>query len=343
MLDAVDALVPAEVALLDFSWGMQRTKLAGALVNSGLADAIGEHARDPVDLARELELDADVTVRIVEAAVGARLMRLDRRGRVSLTAMGAPLRKDHPRSLASWMAYQAAPARSLATDHLVAQLRDGPEPSGQRRAFDQSLWEYFGEHAEEGAEFGRAMRELTALDLTPLVRAYPWPPGGVICDIGGGIGTLLAAVLRRHPGARGVLLEDPAVLAEAEAFLGSRGVGDRVECRAGDLFGDLQAEADVYVMKWILHDWSDDACRGMLARVRATMPTGTKLVAIDQDGERGRPNAATSMTDLHMLAITEGGRERSPGEVHALMQDVGLRPGRVRHSGIQMLVEGVAR
>jgi hypothetical protein len=48
------------------------------------------------------------------------------------------------------------------------------------------------------------------------------------------------------------------------------------------------------------------------------------------------------MVDLHMLVVCEGGRERSPEEVHGLMRDVGLRPGRVKHSGVQMLVEGVA-
>ena len=342
VLDLADALVPAEAALLDVSWGMQRTKLAGALVSSGLADAFGGEVRDPGEVARELGLDPGVTVRLVEAAAAARLMRMRADGRARLTRIGAPLRSDHPHSVASWTVYQARPARARASEQLEAQLREGPEPSGQRRAFGASIWEYFGEHGEEGAEFGRAMRELTALDLKPLVRAYPWPRRGVICDVAGGIGTLLAAILERRRGARGVLLEEPEVLEEAEGFLRSRGVADRVERRPGDLFGELEARADVYVMKWILHDWSDDACRDMLRRLRATMPSGSRLVAIDQHREPGRPNAVTGMTDLHMLIVCEGGRERSPDEVHDLMRDAGLKPGRVRHAGVQMLVEGVA-
>lgn len=342
LLNMADALVPEEAALLDVAWGMQRTKLAGALVTSGLADALGEGSRRPDELARELGLDADVTRRIVDGAVAARLMRLDRDGRASLTRLGGPLRRDHPYSVASWMAYQAAPARSDATSHFATQLREGAEPSGHRRSFDKSIWEWFGEHPEAGAEFGHAMRELTAIDLGALARAYPWPRRGTICDVAGGIGTLLAAILDRRPRARGVLLEDGAVLDEAEGFLRERGVADRVERRRGDLFGELDATADVYVMKWILHDWSDDACRGILARVRATMPSGSKLVAIDQRREPGRPSPISAMTDLHMMCVCEGGRERTPGEVHGLMSDAGLRPGRVKHSGVQMLVEGVA-
>ena len=187
------------------------------------------------------------------------------------------------------------------------------------------------------------MRELTAIDVGALARGYPWPRDGVVCDIAGGIGTLLAAILEHRPDARGVLVDVPDVLGDAEAFLRSRGLADRVERRPGDLFGTVDAHADVYVMKWILHDWSDAACGDMLRRVRATMPPGARLVTIDQHQEPDRPSAVTSMVDLHMLVECEGGRERSPGEVHGLMRDAGLEPGQVRHAGLHMLVEGIAR
>jgi len=132
------------------------------------------------------------------------------------------------------------------------------------------------------------------------------------------------------------------VLAEAEHFLRSQGVADRVQRRAGDLFGELDARADVYVLKWILHDWSDDACRDILRRLRATMPAGAKVVVIDQHLEPNRPSPLSSMTDLLMLVECEGGRERSPEEVHRLMRDADIHPGRVRHAGLHMVVEGVA-
>jgi hypothetical protein len=186
------------------------------------------------------------------------------------------------------------------------------------------------------------MRELTAIDLGALARAYPWPREGVICDVAGGIGTLLAAILERRPQAHGVLVDAPEVLAEAEPFLRSRGVADRVERRPGDLFGELDAQADVYVLKWILHDWSDEACLDVLRRLRATMAAGARVVAIDQHLEPGRPSPVTSMVDLLMLVECEGGRERSPGEVHELMREARLTPGRARHAGIHMVVEGVA-
>lgn len=343
LLGLADSTVPGEITLfLDVIFGLQKTKIAGALVTSGIADALGEKSRRPVDLADELQLDSDVTTRIINAAITIRLIKRDRTGRVRLTKIGAPLRREHPKSIASWAAYYADPDTAAVYAHLDSQLRDGAEISGYRAEFGKSLWEYLGEHPQRRALFADAMRQLTEFDLAGIARSYPWPKHGTICDIGGGVGHLLAAILEHRPDARGILLDAPDVLEQAEEFLRERGLSDRIETCAGDLFGQLDAHADVYTMKWILHDWSDDACRDILKRVRATMPTGSKLITIDQHHESARPNPFTAMADVMMLVFCEGGRERSPQQVHELMRDAGLLPGRVRHFGPTMIVEAYA-
>ncbi|MEE3067430.1 MAG: methyltransferase [Actinomycetota bacterium] len=343
VLDLADAALPGQAALfLDVVFGLQKTKIAGVLVSSGLADALGRDSRDPAELAHELGLDPEVTIRIVNAATALRLMRLDRRGRARLTKIGAPLRRDHPQSIASWAAYCADPDTAEAYAHLDVQLRDGAQTSGYQRAFGKSLWEYFGDRPDMGAAFAETMVQLTEFDRAGIVGTYPWPKRGVICDIGGGVGHLLAAILEHRPHVHGILIDSPAMLEQAEGFLRKRGLAERIERRPGDLFGELDARADVYTMKWILHDWGDEACRSILKRVRATMPSGSKLVTIDQHYEPGRPDVFTAMSDVLMLIFCEGGRERSPQQVHALMRDAGLIPGRVRHFGPTMLVEAIA-
>ena len=185
VIELADAGLPEEAALFDLVFGLQRTKIAGTLVTSGLADALGEGSRDPVDLARELEFDPAVTVRIVDAAVASRLMRLDSDGRARLSKLGAPLRRNHPHSIASWVAFLADSDSAAAYANLDAQLREGAQPSGYQRAHGKSSWEYFSERPAAGARFADAMRQLTAIDLPAVVRAYPWPRRAVICDVAG--------------------------------------------------------------------------------------------------------------------------------------------------------------
>ncbi|HTD57658.1 MAG TPA: hypothetical protein VK672_02085, partial [Solirubrobacteraceae bacterium] len=129
-LGLADRMLPAEAALWDFTAGMQRTKLAGVLVTSGLVDALGTGERDARELARELGLSEEVALRVLGAAAASRLVHLKRNGRVRLARLGKPLLSTHPRSIASWVAYQAAPSNAQAHGELGGQLREGAEPSG---------------------------------------------------------------------------------------------------------------------------------------------------------------------------------------------------------------------
>jgi O-methyltransferase domain len=340
--NAADLFMPAEVALCDLSAGMQRTQIAGLMVTLGIADAMGDGWRPTTDIAIELELDRDVTHRILEVAAGSRLARMDRRGRIRLSRIGLPLRSTDPHSVAAWVAHQTSRSNIEAYCEMATLVRGGSEPSGFRRATGESLWDYLTENPADGARFGEAMSQLTAIDIQAMSRAYPWPHHGTICDVGGGTGTFLAAILKRRPSARGILVDSSEVLPEAQQFFRSVDLEDRIELTGGDLFGKLDARADVYILKWILHNWNDETCRQILRRLRESMPPGARVVTIDQHCERNRPNAATSITDLHMFVACEGGRERSPEEVCQLIRDAGLRPGRVRHAGLHMFVEGIS-
>ena len=91
--------------------------------------------------------------------------------------------------------------------------------------------------------FAGGMRAGTLQDAPFIVGGYPWPDAGVVCDVAGGVGTLLAAVLDARPGLRGVFSQDaPGVLAEADGWLAGRGLRERVKLAEGDIFRSLDAE-----------------------------------------------------------------------------------------------------
>ena len=149
----------------------------------------------------------------------------------------------------------------------------------------------------------------------------------MLCDVAGGVGTLLAAVLDARPGLRGVLVDAPGVLAEADGWLAGRGLRERVELAEGDIFRSLDAKADVYLMKNILHDWDDEACATILRTLRAAMPEGSRLVVVEYLQERNEANLIASLSDIQMMNVCDDGRERSAEEIQALFRGAGLRPG----------------
>ena len=224
----------------------------------------------------------------------------------------------------------ASKAHQNAWADLAATLRNG-EPAF-RRQNGMSFFAWFDAHPSEGRAFAAGLSGLTLSEASAIAAAYRFPRTGVVCDIAGGTGALLGEVMRRTPQARGILVEAPLVLAEAARYLGALGLAERVDLRPGDLFGELRATADVYLLKWILHDWNDADCVRLLGNIAAAMPTGAKLLVIEGVQERSTAHARFSPIDLQMLIVTDGGRERSIPEMQGLMTKAGLRPTSVRRT-----------
>jgi hypothetical protein len=340
LLRAADALLPPFAAVWEKSMGIGTTQVIGTIAELGVPDALGDGRLTAAELGSRLGVDADALHRVLRWAAIDGLVRLDRRGRFRLTRQGRTLRSDAPATLRPWARYMSLASSRDAWADLTESVRSG------RAAFERvhgvSVWDWFAAHPEEEQLFAAAMRSITEFGLPEVAAASVWPDEGTLCDVAGGAGTLLAEILSGRPELRGVLVEAPGVLAEAEKHLAARGVRDRVELVEGDLFGELRADADVYVLKNVLHDWDDATSAKILAGVRATMPPGSRLVVIEQLQERNRPHPFASRSDVQMLTQCVDGRERSRDELRALLAGAGLDPRRAERTGIGVLVEGVA-
>jgi hypothetical protein len=334
-----DRLAPAEVALLERSAALVSTFVVGVVAELGVADLLVKRPRTAAELAVELRVDAGVLHRVLRVAAAMGVLRLDGKGRFRLGRLGRPLRSDHPGSVRSWARYLALRSTVLPWTDLLESVRTGR--GAFPRVHGHSVWQHYAENPGEHELFNTAMRRFTEQEVPGIVGAYPWPERGTVCDVGGGLGAVLAGVLKARPGLRGLLVDSPAVLAEAEEYLAAAGVRDRVELKGGDLFGTLDARADLYVLKDVLHDWDDAACARILGGVRAAAPAGSRIVVIEGTLEHTETHPVLTVVDLIMLTQTDDGRQRSVGELHDLFRGAGFAPGGVyRTAGLVSLVEG---
>jgi hypothetical protein len=337
---AADALVPPEVAAYETSISFFRTRVAGALTEVGVIDAIGDGRRDAADLAAELGLHADTLHRTLRLAATHGLTDIDAGGRFALTPMGHAFRSTSSPTLGPWVRHLNTEAVQRPWGELPETLRTG-EPSFPA-VHGKSIWQHFAENPEEERLFANSMRNMTALTLAWIVSGYPWPEHGVVADVAGGSGPVLAGVLGARPELRGMLVEAPGVLDEADGHLRRAGVRDRVELAEGNIFERIDAEADLYVLKDILHDWDDERSLQILRTVAAAMRPGSKLVLVEQLLERNEADPIAASVDLHMLAQCDGGRQRSQAELEDLIRAAGLRPGETHRTGGPAMVEALA-
>src|SRR5690242_4729010 len=97
----------------------------------------------------------------------------------------------------------------------------------------------------------------SSMDDAAVVANYDFSGLRRIVDVGGGQGSLLAAILEAYPTARGVLIERPTVANGARAALAERGLLERCEVMGGDFMQAVPEGGDCYMLKSILHNWDD--------------------------------------------------------------------------------------
>jgi hypothetical protein len=133
---------------------------------------------------------------------------------------------------------------------------------------------------------------------------------------------LLSAILRRNPGARGVLFDLDHVVQAARPALSAE-FASRCEFVGGDFFKAVPANGDVYVLKYIIHDWDDGRSRAILDKIRSAAPAGGRLLLIEQFICGANQPCAAKISDLNMMVRT-GGRNRTEKEYRDLLANSGF-------------------
>ncbi|MFC4857084.1 methyltransferase [Actinophytocola glycyrrhizae] len=234
------------------------------------------------------------------------------------TEFGAHLRADAGNGLHNLLHLDNAGGRSeLALVELAHSVRTGREVYSRR--YGQDFWADLAAHPRLRESFDRQMTGRFAGQIPRVVAGFDWARFTTLVDVGGGQGTLLAAILTTHPHLRGHLVDLPPTAADARRTFTAHGLDDRTEVTGGSFFDPLPSGADAYLLFDIVHNWDDEHVHRILARcVEAARPSGRVLLVEAVGGLR----ADTEM-DLVMLAF-HGGRERGLDELRALAAAHGL-------------------
>ncbi len=319
----VDWLAPPELLLAERITGVARTAVAGALVSSGLVERLDDTPRTARDLVGDGVLERDTAQRILRGAAAVGLV--DRRGDgFRCNRLTRALQPEAPRSLGPVATFFASETNLRAWSRFLEAVRAGEVPF--RRAHGRGVWEYLAASEEEGARFASAMDALTRLDAETVVQTPGFSGLVGLCDVAGGTGALLEAALRAHPGLQGVLVDAPSVVSLARRRFERSGLLGRVRLEPADVFARVPEGLPAYVLKDVLHDWDDARARALLEVVRRAMPAGARLLLVELLVEPGPVEPFACLVDLQMLAITDGGRQRSVEELTALLRSAGFGP-----------------
>ena len=240
--------------------------------------------------------------------------------------MGEALKINAPGSARSTVLTFGSPWAQSGWDHLVYSVQTGK--TGFEKAQGMPLFDYLAQHPEDASLFNETMVGFHSQEPPAVAAAYDFSTFKTIVDIGGGMGSLLAAILTRYAGPRGVLFDLPHVVADAPALLKAKGVNDRVTIEAGDFFKTVPAGGDAYVLSHIIHDWDEDQCLTILGHIRKAMNSGGRLLITEMVLPAGDTPHPGKMLDMAML-VWPGGQERTLAEYDHLLSKGGFHLTRV--------------
>jgi len=294
--------------------GALMTRAVGLAAEHGVARALLDGPRDVDELAAGSGADPDVLYRVLRALASDGIF-VEVEPRVFANTEASTVLTDD-----GWDAFARLFGGSWL--HAVAAL-DATGESSFPRVYGDEFWSWLGAHPEERALFDRAM-EQNAQSRLDRLDTVGFRGDETVVDVGGGNGSLLRALLERHPQMRGIVFDLPETVRDEAAFQ------ERLTFVEGSFF-EAVPPGDVHVLSTIIHDWDDESAQRILRTVRAS--AGERLVLIEAVIQPGNDPSGAKWLDLLMLIISAG-RERTEDEWRALLEASGWEPMRFHETGV---------
>ena len=325
--------------LLRMTNAFQASQAIHVAATLGIADLLEDGPRSVDELAQTTGTHAPTLYRLLRALASVGVFAEQPDGRFGSTPLAEYLRTNAPRSLRAWAMQIGQQYLWTSWSHLLHSVRTG-EPAFPE-LYGTTAWEYRAAHPEEDAVFNAAMTALSAGVVEAIVQSYDFSGMGVLMDVGGGEGVLLAAILAENPALRGVLFDQPHVLTGANDLLEREGVVDRCEVVSGSFFEAVPGGADAHLLKSIVHDWDDAATVKILRACRAAVANTGRLLVVEPIIRPVNEPDPAKFSDLNMLVML-GGQERTADDFERLYAEAGFRLSDIIRTGSLMaIIEGV--
>jgi hypothetical protein len=311
--------------ILQMSQGHFLSQSLYAVAHLGIADLLADGPHDTAWLAQRTNTHELSLYRLLRALASFGVFRETLPRTFELTPPAALLRTRVPGSMRSAVRLLAGQEHYRAWGVLLHSLQTG-KPAFDH-AFGMGIFEFLERHPDSATVFDEAMTDFT--DIEGMAGAYDFSSAGTVIDVGGGQGSLLAAILRANPKARGVLFDLPHVIEGAkERGLFAKELAERCRLEAGSFFETVPTGGDTYILKHVLHDWDDAQALTILTNCRKAVGPHGKLLVLELVVPPGNEPDISKMEDINMLVMTHGGRERTEEEFRALFQQAGFRLAR---------------
>lgn len=330
-LGAGEAMSPPDVQVMNLATSYWTSVIAYTFSKLRIQDELAKGPKNCTDVASGIGGNEDMVCRLLYAASTPQIGLVSKTddGKWMNTAVANLMVGDEPASMRHVL-HMLNEETVQAWYSLPEAIKKGQ--SGFLTKFGGEFWSWHSKNAPQQLEqFTKAMSGLSTAASMAILQEYDFAGARMLCDIGGGNGMTLSKILSYYPELHGKVLDLPNVVDKSAAVFEQFNASARAEAIPGSFFEPFPSsmgQCDVYMMKFILHDWDDASCIAILKNVAQDMKPGAKVIIVDSTiGTSGRGmEFAKAGMDINMMASNPAGaKERTPDQFAALLSAAGLK------------------
>lgn len=264
--------------------------------------------------------DRDSLYRLMRALVTIGIFTVDMDGNFSHNVNSEKLRSNDSSCQREYCMMRASKYQYMSWHNLKYSIETGK--SAHNNLFGKSLFESMGSDPNARSFFDRAMTSISRKLGANIGENHSLLFNGknVIADIGGGSGALVQQLVEKIPSITNAIVLD---IVKPDNFTTNK----NVEFQYHSFFDELCTETlsyipDVYILKYILHDWGDDDCIKILEKLsQLKKPIYIIESIIPEIPVIGNYH---QLLDMQMLVcLGDGAKERTMNQYTKLVNIVG--------------------
>jgi ubiquinone/menaquinone biosynthesis C-methylase UbiE len=288
----------------------------------GIADLLKDGSLHCDTLAAATKTNSDSLYRVLRALASIGIFAETQPRCFRLTSLASCLQSNVSGSIRTEAILRGEDHYYKAWGNLMHSVQTGE--SAFEQLYGMDLFEYNDQNPHQGEIFDRVMAQSQDVNAEVLA-AYDFSSINKLVDVGGGKGSLLAAILQAYPRIAGVLFDRPDVIDRANNSLETAAMNARCQFVGGDFLEAVPAGGDAYLLKNVIHNWDDERAIAILQRCHQAMNEQGRLLVIEIVIPPGNEFFEGKFMDLNMLVMCPGGRERTEAEFRDLFKSAGFK------------------
>jgi hypothetical protein len=219
-----------------------------------LFDELAKCPKTAQEMAVNKNLNAKNVKILLRVLANHHVIEMDKNQKFSLTPVSNLLVSHIAHSLQPIFAKEFDQRRWVSLAHVDWAMKEDIVPF--EKLYGESFYEYLERDPQASQLFNEGMSVFSQNEDKEIAVSYPFNNFKVVCDVGGGKGSLISKVLTNYQEIKGLLFDLNSVIDKAEALQDQQFSG-RLDGMAGNFF-DKVPQADAFLVKRVIHNWGDE-------------------------------------------------------------------------------------